>query len=104
VTQTIDQPTAWPTPATDPNLDGIHVLTQRNTDYLKRVHWWVRLFGIVWIVIPVLAFLAAVAFALGALSLSASDNTTSTPSSSASYDRCLIEGFSATECGRWYPS
>lgn len=50
--------TSWP----DPNLDGIHTLTYQNNDYLRRIHWWVRLFGILWIVVPAIAGLAFVAF------------------------------------------
>jgi hypothetical protein len=95
--------TDWPAPAADPNLDGIHVLTHKNNDYLRRIHWWVRLFGIVWIVIPVVAFLAAVAFGLGIISMSRAENINK-PTASASFAKCLTEGFSVTECGRWYPS
>ncbi len=98
MTQTIDQ-------TTDTAWRGL-VLTpaEQTADYTRRIHWWVRLFGIVWIVIPVLAFLGAVAFALGALSLSAGDNTMSVPTPAESYAKCLLEGFSTTECDRWYPS
>ena len=100
MTQTIDhRPTSW----ADPNLDGIHVLTQRNTDYLRRIHWWVRLFGIVWIVLPVVAFLAAVAFGLGIISMSQVENIDK-PTASASFAKCITEGFSTSECSRWYPS
>lgn len=77
---------------------------EQSYDYIRRIHWWVRLFGIVWIVIPVVASLAAMAFALGILSKSAADNTMSVPTPAASYAQCLTEGFSATECGRWYPN
>lgn len=38
-------------------------------DYLRRIHWWVRLFGIFAFVVPVLAALAAVAFVLAALAM-----------------------------------
>lgn len=32
------------------------------TDYLRRIHWWVRLAGIIWIVIPALMVLFGVGF------------------------------------------
>lgn len=59
MTQTIDRTTntAW----------GKLILTpdEQATDYLRRIHWWVRLFGIVWIVIPVAMSLFATFFLIG---------------------------------------
>jgi hypothetical protein len=40
---------------------------EQTADYARRIHWWVRLFGIIWIVIPAIAAVALVAFLLGAM-------------------------------------
>lgn len=45
--------------------------TEQTTDYL-RIHWWVRLFGFVWLVIPAVMTIVLVAFMLGAMA----NNTT----------------------------
>jgi hypothetical protein len=98
VTQTTDHP--------KPSPDALWATltpAEQSYDYIRRIHWWVRLFGIVWVVIPVVASLAAVAFGLGILSKSAADNTMSVPTPAESYAKCLLDGFKATECDRWYP-
>ena len=96
MTQTTDTCTNWPLLAADPNLDGIHVLAHQTNDYIRRIHWWVRLFGIIWIVIPVVAALGGIAFFLGAEAGRTSDNP--------SYDRCIAsEVYSVAECARMYP-
>ncbi len=41
-------------------------VAQRSEDYLRRIHWWVRLFGVVWlagILLAVLGFLTVTAVA-----------------------------------------
>jgi len=38
-------------------------------DYLRRIHWWVRLFGIIWIVMPVVAAVFGVVFFVAALAM-----------------------------------
>lgn len=47
-------------------IDAIHTQSASTAAYTRRIHWWVRLFGIVWIVIPAAMVLIAVAFLLGA--------------------------------------
>jgi hypothetical protein len=39
----------------DADLNGIHDLLAGTRDYTRRIHWWVRLFGILWIVFPLVA-------------------------------------------------
>ena len=46
-------------------LDAIHAETISANDYMRRIHWWVRLFGVVWIVIPALIGVLAVVFMIG---------------------------------------
>jgi hypothetical protein len=90
MTQTIDHPaTGWSELVLTP--------TEQNADYLRRIHWWVRLFGIVWIVIPVVATLMAIFFALGILSMA---SATRSPSA---YSKCVADGYGVTECARMYP-
>lgn len=95
MTQTIDQtsPKTWPTPQ-PAAPSGLAV------DYLRRIHWWVRLFGIIWIVIPIVTLIIGGFFMIGV----ASRATTNNPGPSASYSRCIDQGlFSAAECARMYP-
>lgn len=51
---------------------AMHRTLAATEDYTRRIHWWVRLFGIVWIVVPAVAALMAVAFTLTALIMSGS--------------------------------
>lgn len=39
---------------------AMHRTLTSQDDYLRRIHWWVRLFGLVWIVLPVIVGLAAI--------------------------------------------
>lgn len=51
-------PSGWAAPASHhPDL---------STDYLRRIHWWVRLAGIIWIVIPIVLAVLAAVFLVGA--------------------------------------
>lgn len=92
-TELIEAPTSWP----NPNLDGIHTLTLQSNEYLRLIHWWVRLFGIVWIVIPFVVALAAGTFMLGAMAFHQAETI-------SSYDKCVAEGtYGAATCARMYP-
>lgn len=51
---------------------AMHRTLAATEDYTRRIHWWVRLFGIIWIVVPAVAALMAVAFTLTALIVSGS--------------------------------
>jgi hypothetical protein len=51
----------------DADLNGIHDLLAGTKDYARRIHWWVRLFGIVWIVAPLVAAGLASLFLLAAI-------------------------------------
>lgn len=106
MTTTIDTETSWPKPVgPDPNLDGIHVLTHKNNDYLRRIHWWVRLFGIVWIVIPIVATAMFVAFVMGIIGMAATDSDSYSPTSTtsaSSYSSCMARGYSSVTCRALY--
>lgn len=41
---------------------AMHRTLTSQDDHLRRIHWWVRLFGIVWIVVPALLAVFAVGF------------------------------------------
>lgn len=107
MTQTIDTETSWPTPTK--TMDGTTLIlppAEQTADYARRIHWWVRLFGIVWIVIPVVATIMAVFFAVGIVSMGAVNSkfpTTSTSSSSSSYSSCVAQGYGTTTCRAIYP-
>lgn len=42
--------------------------SEQTADYVRRIHWWVRLFGIIWIVMPVVMCIFAVFFLVGVAS------------------------------------
>ena len=46
---------------------AMHRTLTSTEDYVRRIHWWVRLFGVVWIVLPIIATVFAVVFMMGAL-------------------------------------
>jgi hypothetical protein len=48
-------------------LDAIRAELASTRDYTRRIHWWVRLFGIIWIGIPAAMAVLAVAFMVGAM-------------------------------------
>lgn len=50
----------------DANRNDVHDVLYKTMDYTRRIHWWVRLFGIIWIVLPIVATVIAVFFLLGA--------------------------------------
>lgn len=54
-------PTEWARPAAPP--PDYQAIT---ADYARRIHWWVRLFGIVWIVIPVALTLFVIVYMITA--------------------------------------
>lgn len=87
------EPVGEPTPTFD--------LAWHSNDYLRRIHWWVRLFGIVWIVIPMATLVVGFFFFLGAGAMGRSaDSATSSGAA-----RCIRSGaFTATECVRMYPN
>lgn len=47
-------------------IDAIHTQSALTAAYTRRIHWWVRLFGIIWIVIPAVMAFIGFAFLLGA--------------------------------------
>lgn len=94
-----ETPIKWPKPAVDLPAETPRDVALKSLSYLERIHWWVRLFGIVWIVIPFLVAAAGVAFIIGGISLTAADAPTH---SSAEYTRCLGT-FKASTCARMYP-
>lgn len=53
----------------DADNNGIHDLLYSNVDYVRRIHWWVRLFGFVWIVLPALFVVGAVVFMIASAAL-----------------------------------
>lgn len=52
--------TLAPATLSDANLNDVHDLLYKQMDYMRRIHWWVRLAGIIWIGIPAAAALFAV--------------------------------------------
>jgi len=70
------------------------------TDYARKIHWWVRLFGVVWLASIALAvavgLLIGIAAAIQSNETGSYTPTFSTPGSSASvsgmsYDECLAD-------------
>lgn len=57
---------------TGARLDGIHAQAAVTADYARRIHWWIRLFGIIWIGIPAAAALFMAVFMLAAMAKSGS--------------------------------
>lgn len=51
----------------DADLNGVHDVLFESQDYLRRIHWWVRLFGVLWLVVPVVCLVFAAGFFLVAL-------------------------------------
>lgn len=49
-------------------LEGDAPLTKNELaiSYLRRIHWWVRLAGIIWIVLPIILGVLAIIFMIGA--------------------------------------
>lgn len=95
MTQTIDttRPAGW---RPDPSPDDTYSLAYQSNEYLRLIHWWVRLFGIIWIVIPILFVFGAIVFIIGVGAFHGADST--------SYSRCVSEAlYSAAECARMYP-
>lgn len=86
---------AWSEPVEAmPSFD----LAWHTNDYLRRIHWWVRLFGIIWIVIPVVFALIGVLFLLGGITAATVDKI---PTSAQ--QKCISQGYGADECARMYP-
>lgn len=61
----------------DPQLanasrNDVHDVLYGTMDYVRRIHWWVRLAGIIWIVIPIVLTVLAVFFMIGAAANSSS--------------------------------
>lgn len=101
MTVTHDVETSWPTPLTEPEPGSdeafqraMHRILTNTEEYARRIHWWVRLFGIIWIVIPIIAAIVAFFFIMGVSSSTGLENS--------SYGRCLDNGYSVSECTRMY--
>ena len=82
-------PLAWPAA---PATQGLTV-----TDYARKIHWWVRLFGVVWLASIGLAVAFGVIVGLAA-AVQMSDTTSYSPSYSPSspvsgmtYSQCLAD-------------
>lgn len=72
----------------DADVNGLHDLLFEMKGYTQRIHWWVRLVGVTWLVSIACACL------LGALAASPSNSE----SSSSSYSDCVDAGYSAAYC------
>lgn len=72
MTQITDRP--MPQPPRPRILEGDAPLSKNELaiSYLRRIHWWVRLAGIIWIVIPVVLAVLAAVFLVGAAANSSS--------------------------------
>lgn len=74
-------------------LDAIHSVLAETNSYTRRIHWWIRLFGVVWLTTLIVG-LAMGAFMVGV----ATRTTTQTP-----YERCINRGTSPSTCRGLYP-
>lgn len=50
---------------------AMHGTLSASEDYLRRIHWWVRLFGIVWILVPIVSAAAVLTFFIGLMAFGA---------------------------------
>lgn len=75
-------------------LDAIHATLTETNSYTRRIHWWIRLFGVVWLTGVILAACAA-AFWVGVAANAATD--TQTP-----YERCIARDVSEPTCQELY--
>ncbi len=67
------------------------------TDYARKIHWWVRLFGVVWL--ASIAFAVAVGLFFGiAIAIQSSDETGSYTPSFSSPGSVSVSGMSYQEC------
>jgi hypothetical protein len=62
--QTIDR--GWQGPLPDADTNGIHDMLRDVKDYTRRIHRWVRLFGVIWLASLILGVVGAMIFALAA--------------------------------------
>lgn len=98
MTDTLERtPGQWttPTPTTGEQM----------LDYTRRIHWWVRLFGVLTL-IGMALWMVTVMYFVGrgvATRADASSTTTVTTSTShGSYDGCISQGYDVATCTRIY--
>jgi hypothetical protein len=79
---------------TDADTNGLHDLLFETKDYARRIHWWVRLFGVLWlssIILGVVGGLAAFGFMAG--------QTSARTTAYGSYSACMADpSTTLTEC------
>jgi hypothetical protein len=69
------------------------------TDYARKIHWWVRLFGVIWLVSMAIAVVVGIA----AGTAMSSNHTTSSVFSSRS--QCMQASYTTTqECNLLFPN
>jgi hypothetical protein len=66
---------------------------ERTADYARRIHWWVRLFGVVWLATILIGVIGAVSVAVMAASESAAPSD---------YEACVDRGVSISTCLELY--
>ncbi|HEV3362735.1 MAG TPA: hypothetical protein VG795_01120 [Acidimicrobiia bacterium] len=97
MTQIIDQ--GWQPPLPDADTNGMHDMLHDVKDYTRRIHWWVRLFGVAWLVSLVLGIVGTMLFALAVAVQS--DDTFGSYSGYSSYSACMSDpNTTFAECQR----
>jgi hypothetical protein len=99
MTQIIDQ--GWQPPLPDADTNGIHDMLHDVKDYTRRIHWWVRLFGVASIASLILGIVGTMIFAV-ALAVGSDDSFgTYSGYSGSSYSACISDpNTTYAECQR----
>lgn len=74
----------------DTRIASIHGVLSETNSYAKRIHWWVRLFGVVWAI----SLICAISFGVYAGVQAAKTGQTQTET----YLGCLAKGNDSTYC------
>lgn len=75
---------------------AMHRTLAATEDHTRRIHWWVRLFGICWLASMALAVIGAVLFAVAFTG--AATTSSSTSGSTSLFENCLRNGGSTNSC------
>jgi hypothetical protein len=95
----------WPNPQApihDERGEQQLAMLTETRDYTRRIHWWIRLFGVVWLTTMALGVLIG-AVAIGIASKSTNTGTNSGLYSSRSACMAAIET-TAAECDALFPN
>ena len=72
---------------------------ERTAEAAEKIHWWVRLFGVVWLATIAIGVIAVVAMvAMAALGSNVEEKFDRVNGSLMPYSECLAKGYGATYC------